>query len=302
VRGGPNGATGGILVAMTVTDEEPPLPIPQVPPASSGARRRSAEAVHQVCPYLVAAGGGWRSVHSTRDHRCGATLPQAAPAVAKQREVCLVAAHTACATYRAARDLEPVLPSPGGVDAESGFWPETRGTLLALEPAKGRIAALPGPRGRTGGQALLVGLMVLAFLVLVIARTSPPSAIGGAGSPAAGGLAVSGSPGGGSPAPTGSASAGASTVPSAPASVPAASSATVSAAPSATASAVASPTPTAKPAKTPAPAGSTTYRVKSGDTLSSIAARFGTTVKKLKVANGIVDARVIHVGQVLVIP
>jgi LysM repeat protein len=41
--------------------------------------------------------------------------------------------------------------------------------------------------------------------------------------------------------------------------------------------------------------------VKSGDTLSGIAARFATTVKAIKVANGLRD-NLIRTGQVLVIP
>jgi len=42
-----------------------------------------------------------------------------------------------------------------------------------------------------------------------------------------------------------------------------------------------------------------TYTVVSGDTLSGIAARFGTTVAKLQALNGIKDPNLIHVGQVL---
>jgi len=42
-----------------------------------------------------------------------------------------------------------------------------------------------------------------------------------------------------------------------------------------------------------------TYTVKSGDTLSGIATRFGTTVSKLQSLNGIKDANKIFVGQVL---
>ena len=45
-----------------------------------------------------------------------------------------------------------------------------------------------------------------------------------------------------------------------------------------------------------------TYKVKGGDTLGSIAARFGVTVKALKAANGITDASLIRPGQVLEIP
>lgn len=52
--------------------------------------------------------------------------------------------------------------------------------------------------------------------------------------------------------------------------------------------------PASEPAKT--------YTVKSGDTLSSIAGRFGTTVKKLMELNGITDANKLRVGQVLKLP
>lgn len=45
-----------------------------------------------------------------------------------------------------------------------------------------------------------------------------------------------------------------------------------------------------------------TYTVKKGDTLSGIAARFGTTVQKLVNANKIKNPSLIHVGQVLTIP
>ena len=45
-----------------------------------------------------------------------------------------------------------------------------------------------------------------------------------------------------------------------------------------------------------------TYTVKRGDTLSTIAARFGTSVPALVSANGIKNANLIHVGQLLTIP
>jgi LysM repeat protein len=51
----------------------------------------------------------------------------------------------------------------------------------------------------------------------------------------------------------------------------------------------------------PATSGST-YKVKSGDTLSAIAARFGTTVKVLTNLNHISDPSKLHVGQVLQLP
>lgn len=61
----------------------------------------------------------------------------------------------------------------------------------------------------------------------------------------------------------------------------------------------ATPTPQPQPQPQPAPQ---TYTVVAGDTLSAIAARFGTTVTALVQANNIVNPNLIYVGQVLNIP
>jgi LysM repeat protein len=45
-----------------------------------------------------------------------------------------------------------------------------------------------------------------------------------------------------------------------------------------------------------------TYRVKSGDTLSAIAARFGTTTRVLVQLNGITDPSKLKIGQILKLP
>ena len=55
------------------------------------------------------------------------------------------------------------------------------------------------------------------------------------------------------------------------------------------------PTPT--PRSTPR-----TYVAQAGDSLSTIAARFGVTVQALMTANGLANPNLINVGQVLVIP
>ena len=56
------------------------------------------------------------------------------------------------------------------------------------------------------------------------------------------------------------------------------------------------------PSPTPAEANPATYKVKRGDTLSGIAARFGTTVKVLVELNDIKDPSKLRVGQVLKLP
>ena len=64
-----------------------------------------------------------------------------------------------------------------------------------------------------------------------------------------------------------------------------------------------SPTDTPPPGDEPTiPPAQQTYTVQAGDTLYSIAARFGTTVDAISQANGISDPTQIGVGDVLVIP
>ena len=53
---------------------------------------------------------------------------------------------------------------------------------------------------------------------------------------------------------------------------------------------------------TPIPGSGGEYTVQAGDTLFSIARRYGTTVEALQSANGIVNPSLIRVGQVLIIP
>lgn len=272
---------------MTVTSEEPKR-------RGTGTRSRgpaSTEPVREVCPYLIAADGGWRSVQATRDHQCTATTPASPPSVSKQRELCLVPAHFGCATYQAAHELEAA--SRAAEPADGGLWPETRSAVLALEPASSHRTMLSGPPARTGYQALLVGLMVVAFVVLALARVTPPSLSGEPPASFAAGVASDGI-----------ADASLDPATAVPTAEP---TATVEPSVEPSPSAVPSPSATAAPGK-PSPGASasaaagTTYKVRSGDTLSGIAARFGITVKALKAANGITDANLIRPGQVLVIP
>ena len=82
---------------------------------------------------------------------------------------------------------------------------------------------------------------------------------------------------------------------------------TASPTPAATTSPTASPTPQATPSPTPTPTPEqppfTEYEVQSGDTLSSIAQAFGTTVDELVRVNGFASQDVIiSVGQKLLVP
>jgi len=75
--------------------------------------------------------------------------------------------------------------------------------------------------------------------------------------------------------------------------------------PSPPATATATLTPAASPSPAPptaTPGRPTTYTVQRGDTLYSIARRFGTTVAALVAANHLADPDQIYTGQVLVIP
>jgi LysM repeat protein len=61
----------------------------------------------------------------------------------------------------------------------------------------------------------------------------------------------------------------------------------------------ASPAPTPEASATPAPQ---TYTVQAGDTLSSIAANFGTDVESIMAGNALTDPNVLSIGQELTIP
>jgi hypothetical protein len=226
----------------------------------------------RICPYLAAADGAWRSSTVAREHRCGAVTPPAQLAAEKQRRLCLTADHFACATYEAARAARPLAQGPAATLPR----PLARTTPLVLD--HGRIAvAIPALRSdRPNSQAILIALLALAFLAILFARLTGGDDLAGAtdASPTPRATAVA-SAAGPSAAPT-----------SQPSDVPVA-----SAAPS---GAPATPRPSASAART--------YKVKSGDTLIGIAARFGTTPKAIARLNGIPVSANLHIGQVLKIP
>lgn len=253
--------------------------------ATSGPSDPSGSSVEDqlltaLCPYLAAADGTWRSATFAREHRCGAVSPPAILAAEKQRRLCLTEEHWTCATYEAARAARPVLPDRPPTLPR----PIARTTPVILD--HGRLAiAMPAFRAeRSIGQAILVALLGLAFIAIVLARLS-----------GSGGTPVGAAGPGGSPTPRSSASAASTGAPTAR---PAA-----TAQPTSPAGPGASVATSATPATPATPRTSTrTYKVKSGDTLITIAARFGTTAKVLRDLNRITDPSKIKIGQVLKLP
>jgi LysM repeat protein len=231
-------------------------------------------ALARMCPYLAAADGGWRASTAAREHRCGAVTPPALLAAEKQRRLCLTADHVSCATYEAARAAQPFVQGPPPTLPR----PLSRTTPLVLD--HGRIAITIPALGsdRSTSQALLIALLALAFVAILVAKltagggTSPAGVTQPSSTPQATALA---SPNGSSPAPT--------THPTAPA-TSGSSASPARATPGATAKAV------------------RTYKVKSGDTLIGIAAKYGTTPKAIAALNGIAVSSNLHVGQILKIP
>lgn len=251
-----------------------------------------------MCPYLAAGDGRWRNAQASREHRCHAVDPAVVLAITKQRALCLTPEHRSCATFLAAREGADAVVHRSGRPA-ADLWPEVHTSPIVLEPAHARLGSLPVGGSRVSTQILLAGLMVVALLVLVLARLVAPPIDG----PAPTGPAVTqpGGLGGASGSPR--AIPVASTLPS-----PATTGSPI--APSgAPASAPVTPAPVpAIPPATPPPAvpvpsiATSAYTVREGDTMSSIASRFGTTVAVLAALNGISDPSLIRIGQVLRVP
>jgi LysM repeat protein len=246
-------------------------------------RDAGVEGLPDLCPYLATAEGTWRSSTAVREHRCVAVAPPVPLALEKQRRLCLVADHVNCATYGAAVAARPPLV------ARRGPGPRTvaRTTPVILEPGRFDLR-LPAFRpDRISGQAVLVGLLGLAFVAILIARPSGDGGVPGLGA------GTSATPGHTTTA-VASAQPGQSSV--------------ASNAPVVTARPVAGATPTPSGQATGAPAtaqpggSGATYKVKSGDTLSAIAARYKTTVKVLVSLNNITDPSKLKIGQVLKLP
>ncbi len=247
----------------------------RAPIAPSKQSQDAPTRLASVCPYLLAAGGGWRSAQPVRDQRCTAVDPPTPVASVKQRRLCLTDGHAGCATFLAANEVR--VARLGGQPAPHRALART--APLVLDRAGPRLE-IGGPvQARRLGQVGLVGVMAVAFGAIVLAR-------GGGGGTTAGRST--------GPAPTASAAATAAPTAS-PTQEPTES-------PRSTPTAAPTGIPSSAPSSAPTLFGGQTYRVVAGDTLSRIAARFGTTVKAIQELNEIPDPRLIRVGQVIRIP
>jgi hypothetical protein len=235
--------------------------------------------VAEICPYLTAASGNWRSASPHRQHRCGAVDPPGLLPAEKQRRLCLSVDHASCPAFRAARAGRAAVLAPG-IDptavavADAARRPLARTAPVVLEQPRFQPPSTSWPFDRGLSQAVLIGLMVLAFAAVAIARFGSPDGSGAVASPSA--------------SPSASVT---TTAEPTPRRTPA---------PSASASAPASVGPSAS-AAAPSPSFRATYRVEAGDTLVAIAAEYGTTVAAIQEANGLTGSD-LRIGQILNIP
>ncbi len=232
----------------------------------------------RICP-LLALGLDLRTAVDgyDPDHRCTAEIPAIALDRGVQQRLCLHEGHRECQRFRD-WSTRRAASAPSPHPALDATFASTR---LVVEPDAAWLGvALPARRvPRPGRVAVGAAVTVLAVGSVAAAgasthgfgllTTTTPSAV---------------------PSPVPSSTPGSTPTP-APTATPT---------PEPTASSI--PTPTAAPATPTAEPTLRTYRVQSGDTLSSIAHKFGVTVKEIEAVNVIPDPNALQIGQLLVIP
>ena len=230
-----------------------------------------------LCPHLFLRDDAQScALYPRLDHRC--RLPGVAPpSLAWQQRYCLGQHHTLCPHYRV---HGKEAPPPVAERAATRRWRRAglvAGTLVVLGggvafrvgDSSARQSAPERPTSQPGGAAPATASVpaTLSTIPTPAATAQPPP----------------------TPAPTAAPTVAPTAAPTAAPATP-----TPTPPPAPATSTVASATPTV-----PRP---TTYVVESGDTLASIASRFGTSVDALMTLNGITDPNLIHTGTVLALP
>ena len=261
------------------------MPRPSAGGASGGSAADSANP--RGCPFLVAETGGWRLDMPSRDHRCGAFSPPAPLSPDKQSRLCLTPAHPTCATYLAsvAARTERLGAAPV---RRTTRWGLARTTSVIEDPGGLRARFLAVVLDRRRWPAIPAVILITTLFVLALSGLR-------AGVPASQVATASPTPASSTAASTPRATPGPVATPSPLEPTPPASAPVETAPPTTT-------KPTSAPATATAAASYRTYRVKSGDTLSAIAGRFGTTVSAIVSLNDLSDPGALRVGQVLLIP
>jgi len=231
--------------------------------------------VARICP-LLALAGDHRSARSTPDsrHQCHAAQSPLSLELADQSSRCLSDAHRSCErllAYRHGHSRPGNAPSP----APDATFVSTR---LISVPERRRARAVRGPLRRAAA------LVVAATAVAAVGVGVASGRLSGISLPLAGPAEPSAS-GSATPAPV---------VTPAPSASPTPTTQPTDPVPTPSATALATPAPTATPTRT--------YVVEEGDTVSDIAALFGSSVNAIVAANGLDDPDHLTVGQVLVIP
>ena len=260
------------MTEQPISPDATPAPTAPDPPTGAGPALVQAG----VCPFLIAADGAYRMSVPDREHRCAAFVPATSLALAKQARLCLTANHPGCATYVASISARQARVGAGERLERAGRWGIAR-TMPVVEEVGGLRATLGALiADRRTWPAIPAVLLATLLLALGLSGSWSQSPITAVGTP--------------NPTPR----------------------LTPRATPSIGPSPVASVLPASEPPSTPAPtlaptpaptaaAAYTTYKVKSGDTLSGIASRFHTSVSAIMKLNGLTSTN-LHVGQILKIP
>ena len=219
-----------------------------------------------------------------------AVSPPVPLAAEKQRRLCLVDAYVGCATYGAAMaaHADPSTRPTGH------SRPIARMTPVVLD--QGRFdTRVPALRSDRTSQGVLVGLLGVAFAAILLSRPADPAG--------AGPLVVDRSPGPiGSAASSDGAGAGPTDPPSTPTEAPTASDDPAASPIAPAVSTDPGPDASGSAATAEPTLSGETYRVRSGDTLTAIAGRFGTTPQVLARLNDIADPSSLKIGQILILP